>query len=266
MTTAHATRILVVLLALSATAGCGSDGFSPSTGGDVPAEEFIATTALGPTALPDSAMMPVAVAAGVPAPVSDVVSFYATNREDRSVSILLPDTAGAPSFDDHGHGHGHGHDPDHGHGGGHGPPDNPGHGVTPGDGPGSPLGAAYVRLTVWPNSLLAWPDGHPVAGNDSVLITVRLVDRSKLLFEFEPSGLRFSVSKPAELRVNYGLALEMEVIAAVKELKQEKDTDVARLKADNDLLHAENARLKADTAEMKTVLCELRPGAGFCAH
>jgi hypothetical protein len=67
-------------------------------------------------------------------------------------------------------------------------------------------GEEYLRLRVDAPSLLAYPDGTPFAENDSVLITVRVVDPAKLLFELEPSGLRFSPADPAELKIHYDQA------------------------------------------------------------
>ena len=67
-------------------------------------------------------------------------------------------------------------------------------------------GEEYLRLRVDAPSLLAYPDGTPFATDDSVLITVRVVDPTRLLFELEPSGLRFSPSDPAELKIHYNHA------------------------------------------------------------
>jgi hypothetical protein len=70
------------------------------------------------------------------------------------------------------------------------------------DGSGE-AGDEYLRLRVDAEALLAYPDGTPFAGDDSVLITVRVVDPARLLFEFEPAGLTFSPSRPAELKIHY---------------------------------------------------------------
>ena len=67
-------------------------------------------------------------------------------------------------------------------------------------------GEEYLRLRVDAPSLLAYPDGTPFAIDDSVLITVRVVDPAQLLFELEPSGLRFSPAVPAELKIHYDQA------------------------------------------------------------
>ncbi len=41
---------------------------------------------------------------------------------------------------------------------------------------------------------------------DSVRITIRVVDPALLLFEFEPAGLRFSPAEPAQLEIEYAEA------------------------------------------------------------
>jgi len=67
-------------------------------------------------------------------------------------------------------------------------------------------GEAYARLRVRPGSLLAYPDGRLFAPGDSVLISMRVVDPDHFLLEMQPSGLRFSTSRPAELRIEYAHA------------------------------------------------------------
>jgi hypothetical protein len=64
-------------------------------------------------------------------------------------------------------------------------------------------GDRFVRLTIPSDGLLARPDGTPIAEGDSVLITLRAVDPAQILFEFQPSGLRFRASDPAELEIEY---------------------------------------------------------------
>lgn len=39
-----------------------------------------------------------------------------------------------------------------------------------------------------------------------MLITIRLVDPSRFMFEFEPAGLKFDPERPAELEVSYARA------------------------------------------------------------
>jgi hypothetical protein len=67
-------------------------------------------------------------------------------------------------------------------------------------------GEEFFRLRVRQGSLLSRPDGTPFAVGDSVLITVRIVDPSKILFELEPSGLSFDPAEPAELKIHYNHA------------------------------------------------------------
>jgi hypothetical protein len=67
-------------------------------------------------------------------------------------------------------------------------------------------GDEYLRLRVDAEALLAYPDGTDFVDGDSVLITVRVVDPARLLFEFEPAGLVFSPDRPAELKIRYDKA------------------------------------------------------------
>jgi hypothetical protein len=71
--------------------------------------------------------------------------------------------------------------------------------------PGQP-GEEYLELEVDAEALLARPDGTPFVAGDSVLITVRVVDPGRLLFEFEPAGLTFNPARPAELKIHYNHA------------------------------------------------------------
>jgi hypothetical protein len=71
--------------------------------------------------------------------------------------------------------------------------------------PGEP-GEKYLELRVDAEAPSARPDGTPIADGDSVLITVRVVDPARLLFQFEPAGLTFNPSRPAELRIHYNHA------------------------------------------------------------
>jgi hypothetical protein len=73
------------------------------------------------------------------------------------------------------------------------------------DDPGE-AGDEYLRFAVDNDALLAYPDGTPFAEDDSVLITIRVVDPARLLFEFEPAGLTFSPNRPAELKIHYDKA------------------------------------------------------------
>jgi hypothetical protein len=65
-------------------------------------------------------------------------------------------------------------------------------------------GEEYMRLRVESGSLLARPDGTPIAVGDSVQITLTALDPSRTLFELAPEGLKFNASLPAELKIRYG--------------------------------------------------------------
>lgn len=67
-------------------------------------------------------------------------------------------------------------------------------------------GEEYLRFKVPSDGLLTYPDGTPFGPQDSVLITIRVVDPALLLFEFEPAGLRFTLTEPAELEIEYAEA------------------------------------------------------------
>ncbi len=69
--------------------------------------------------------------------------------------------------------------------------------------PDGSRGDEYLRFTVNGNSLLARPDGTPFGNRDSVLISISVLDQSRMMFQFEPSGLRFTPGSPAELRISY---------------------------------------------------------------
>jgi hypothetical protein len=66
--------------------------------------------------------------------------------------------------------------------------------------------AEYLRFTLDGKTLLARPDGTPFVNGDSVLITISVLDQSRMMFQFEPSGLKFSPANPAELRISYAAA------------------------------------------------------------
>jgi hypothetical protein len=61
----------------------------------------------------------------------------------------------------------------------------------------------FLRFRVRNESLLKRPDGTSFVNGDSVRITIRIKDFSKLITEFLPSGLTFSDARPAELRLDF---------------------------------------------------------------
>ena len=65
---------------------------------------------------------------------------------------------------------------------------------------GSGTGQEFLRLTVPAAALAQRPDGSAIAVGDSVLISVRVTDPSRLIVEFQPSGLKFAAGSPARLR------------------------------------------------------------------
>jgi hypothetical protein len=72
--------------------------------------------------------------------------------------------------------------------------------------PEGEAGEEYLRFKVPSEGLLTYPDGSAFGPQDSVLITIRVVDPAQLLFEFEPAGLRFKPDRPAELEIEYAEA------------------------------------------------------------
>lgn len=60
----------------------------------------------------------------------------------------------------------------------------------------------YVQLTIPKDGLYRRPDGSLFGRGDSVLISVR-VDTTRLLVHFEPTGLVFNPSAPAQLKLWY---------------------------------------------------------------
>lgn len=69
--------------------------------------------------------------------------------------------------------------------------------------PGATDSSDFLRFRVRKKSLVNFPNGQPMAKGDSVLITITLVDPANLIVEFQPSGLTFSASDPAALRLSY---------------------------------------------------------------
>jgi hypothetical protein len=68
------------------------------------------------------------------------------------------------------------------------------------------------------------------------------------------------------LKVRYGLDLQMETIAAVRELKAEKDREIVQLKADAARLKARLDQAEAEHGQLKAFLCERFADAPICRH
>ncbi len=69
--------------------------------------------------------------------------------------------------------------------------------------PGRTDSTEFLRFRVRRDALSRKPDGTSFALNDSILITIRVADPSRLIVEFQPSGLRFNASEPAELKLSF---------------------------------------------------------------
>lgn len=64
-------------------------------------------------------------------------------------------------------------------------------------------GEEYLKFRVDPGSLFKLPNGTTLGPGDSVLITIKVVDPTKLYFDFQPAGLKFNPLIPAELNLEY---------------------------------------------------------------
>jgi hypothetical protein len=69
--------------------------------------------------------------------------------------------------------------------------------------PDGSRGDEYLRFTVGGSTLLTRPDGSPFANRDSVLISITVLDQTRMMFQFEPSGLQFNPGSPAQRRSSY---------------------------------------------------------------
>lgn len=64
----------------------------------------------------------------------------------------------------------------------------------------------FLRLKIAKLSLYRRPDSTLISNGDSVFISVKWVGNDSILFELKPSGLQFSLSDPAKLKIEYGEA------------------------------------------------------------
>jgi hypothetical protein len=69
--------------------------------------------------------------------------------------------------------------------------------------PGRTDSVRFLRFRVRNSTLLRRPDGSAFANNDSVRITIKVTDFSRLITQFLPSGLVFDPARPAELRLDF---------------------------------------------------------------
>ena len=70
----------------------------------------------------------------------------------------------------------------------------------------SPVGddsTEFLRFRVRDDALWERPDGTRFANGESVTITVTVVDLANLIVDFQPAGLRFNPSEPAELKFKF---------------------------------------------------------------
>ncbi len=67
-------------------------------------------------------------------------------------------------------------------------------------------GPLLLELEVPPDGLYKRPDGTAFQSQDSILITVTVVDTTRLLFDFQPAGLQFNPANPARLKLEYANA------------------------------------------------------------
>lgn len=72
--------------------------------------------------------------------------------------------------------------------------------TNPTEDPAAVLG--FLKLEFHDSTLVARPDGTPIATGDSVLVTVS-IDPRLFVVRLEPTGLRFNPLEPARLRVRY---------------------------------------------------------------
>jgi hypothetical protein len=62
----------------------------------------------------------------------------------------------------------------------------------------------FLEFRMGGSTLDRRPDGSAIAEGDSVLITVIVTDPTRLVVEFQPSGLTFSAKDPAKLKMFFG--------------------------------------------------------------
>ncbi len=68
---------------------------------------------------------------------------------------------------------------------------------------GGGTGEELLRFEVPGDGLLRKPGGGAFQTGDSILISVRVLDPKKFVFDFQPNGLQFSPEHPARLKLEY---------------------------------------------------------------
>jgi hypothetical protein len=64
-------------------------------------------------------------------------------------------------------------------------------------------GDEFLRIKFEDDAILTDANGLPVAPGDSVLITITAVDPSRILFDFQPSGIVFNPTEMPLLEISY---------------------------------------------------------------
>ncbi len=72
--------------------------------------------------------------------------------------------------------------------------------------PGRTDSTEFMRFKVPGAALERRPDGTPMLPGDSLLITIRVMDPARLTLDFQPAGLLFAASAPADLKLRFSEA------------------------------------------------------------
>lgn len=109
-------------------------------------------------------------------------------------------------------------------------------------------GEDFLQFEVPGDALLKHPNGRAFVSGDSVLITIRVVDATRFLFHFEPSGLQFDPKNPAELEVSYEYA--------DRDFDQDGDQDADDRRVEREFGFWHQRRLGGLWAKMATIRIE----------